>query len=307
LLQDLRQALRLFRRNPGFAATVVLTLALAIGLTSAMFSVVDGVLLRPLPYDRPSELVAARGVSPLALTEWRSRTTTLAGIASYDSSHAPLVFAGREAARLRQVLVSANFLDVLGVRPALGRGLLLSDGVAGAEPVVILTDGVWRLQFGARPGVIGELAPFEPRPLRIVGVLPAAVVLPMRVGPFGEPRILTVLPDSQRTAPTSGVVARLRRGSTLASARAEESSIVRLSDKDQSPTMAPLTSTMLGRYGPSLWRLFAAVGSLLLIACANVGNLMFAKVLETRRDLAIRRALGAGTGEVDPVVALRAE
>ena len=162
---------------------------MGIGLTTAIFSVVDGVLLRPLPYSRPSDLVTGPAASAEALVEWRSRTKALSDVAAYDFGVPPVLLVGDETVQLRQAAVSSNLLGVLGVRPIIGRGFLPADTEPGAEPSAILTYGAWRQHFGGRPEAVGELADFEPARRRIVGVLPADFVFPMRlIASAGEVR-----------------------------------------------------------------------------------------------------------------------
>jgi putative ABC transport system permease protein len=303
MLRDIRYSARLFRRSPAFSIAIALTLALGIGLTTAIFSVVDGVLLRPLPYSDPSALVTARTVSSEALVEWRSRTTALSGIAAYNFGVAPLLLTGEETVQLRQAAVSSNLLSVLGVRPVIGRDFLPADTEPGAEPVAMLTYGAWQQHFGGRPEIVGELAPFEPARRRVVGVLPADFIFPMRLlASVGEARMLTPIALTARKTSTFSVVARLNTGATVAQARAEERAIVsRPAPAGRVATasnVVPLATEMLGGSRPSLLMLFGAVGFLLLIACANAGGLLFAQGTDARREHAVRLAIGATRGQL---------
>jgi putative ABC transport system permease protein len=303
MLQDFRYAARLVRRSPGFSATVVTTLALGVGLTTSIFSIVYGVLLRPLPYANPSALVTSRSVSADAWAAWKVRTTALEDIGLYDFGPAPLLLAGEEPVQLRQALVSANLLSVLGVRPVIGRGFRPEDSERGAEPVAMLTYRVWQESFGARPDAIGTVAPFEPVGRRVIGVLPADFVFPMRFyASAGEVRVLTPMVMPLRQGDTASLVARLEPGATLVQARAEEIAIAgasaRAAGTTPASTLIPLDEALLGGSRPSLLLLFGAVGFLFLIACANVGNLLLAKGLDARREFAIRSALGASRGRL---------
>ncbi|PYR87792.1 MAG: hypothetical protein DMF84_30690 [Acidobacteria bacterium] len=298
MLRDVRHCLRIFRRSPAFSVTVILTLALGIGLTTAIFSVVYGVLLRPLPYSDPSTLVTGPSVSSDEWSDWRRRTSALDDVALYDFGVPQLLFAGEETARIRQAAVSPNLLSVLGVRPILGRDFRSADSEPAAEPVVMLTHPAWQRYFGSRPEVVGTIAAFDPAGRRVIGVLPADFVFPMRfLAVTGEVRMLTPLPRRVPQGSTFMVVARLKRGATLAQARGEALAVVpRLARESRASAVSNVTTlaeVMLGGSRQSLMMLFGAVGFLLLIACANVGNLLFAKGAEARRELAVRFALGA--------------
>jgi putative ABC transport system permease protein len=306
MLQDIRQTLRPLYRRPGASIAIVSMLALGIGMTSAVFGIVDGVVIKPLPYRDPSTLVTARAVTAAAMDEWGRRTRALSHLAHYDFSLAPLVLGGGDATRLRQGAVSHNLLDTLGVAPRLGRGFTRADAEAGAEPVVILTHGVWLDQFGGRPDVIGELAPFEPVRRRVIGVLSPEFMFPMRPAPtVGDVRILTVLPLAQPADRTFGMVARLAPRATLDQARAEEAAIVGSEPKALRASVTDLASAMLGSHRPTLSMLLGAVVLLLLIACGNVTHLLLARALDGRRELAVRVALGARRSQIVRVVLMQ--
>jgi putative ABC transport system permease protein len=298
MLPHLRYSIRVLRSNPSFSFTVILTLALGIGLTTAVFSVVDGVLLRPLPYSNPSALITGPFISSDTSIDWRRRTESLDDIGLYDFSVPQLLLAGDETARIRQAAVSSNLLSILGVRPVVGRDFQPADSEVGAEPVVMLTYGAWQQYFGGRSDVVGAIAPFDPIGRRVIGVLPASFVFPMRViASAGAVKMLT--PISTRPPQNSefAVIARLNRGASLAEARAEYlASFPQAATEDHvsaAPNLTALSEAMLGASRPPLLMLLGAVGFLLLIACANVGNLLFAKGAEARKDLAVRFALGA--------------
>ncbi len=225
----------------------------------------------------------------------------------YDFSYPPLVLAGSDATRLRQGVVSYNLLDTLGVVPILGRGFTRADADAGAEPVVILTHGVWLDQFGGQSDVIGEVAPFEPVRRRVIGVLPSSFLFPMRPATtVGDARILTVLPLAQPADRAFPVVARLAPSATLAQARAEETALVRSTRSElRSPQITDLASAILGSHRSMLTTLLGAVGLLLLIACGNVTHLLLARALDARRDIAVMFALGASRSQVGRVVILQ--
>lgn len=308
MLGDIRYSARIFRRSPAFSATVVLTLALGIGVTTAMFSVVNGILLRPLPYSNQSALTTGPSTSVDVWSQWRRETTAFDDIALYDFGRAPLLLAGDDTVRLRQAAVTSNLLSVLGVRPIVGRDFRPSDSEPGAEPVAILTYYAWQQYFGGRIDVIDTIAPFEPVRRRVIGVLPADFLFPMRfIASVGEVRTLTPLEVPGRSSSSFRVVARLKPGVTLAQARAETVAVV----PHQTPVTAAaasvttLADAILSRSRAALWMLFGAVGGLLLIACANAGNLLFAKGAEARREFAVRLALGAGRSELVRLVVIQ--
>jgi putative ABC transport system permease protein len=298
MVGDVRYSTRLICKSPAFSLTVILTLALGIGLTTAIFSVVDTVLWRPLPYTAASALVTGAAIPMRTWVDWRSRSAALDDIALFDFGVPPLLFAGGETSRIRQAAVSTNMLSVLGVRPVTGRDFQPVDSEPGAEPVVILTYGAWQQFFGGRDDVVGATAPFDPAGRRVIGVLPADFVFPMRVlTSAGAVRMLTPLPARSPQSSTFTIVARLRRGSTIAQAGAEYLQAVSAAVPERHPpvnfTLVPLVEAIVGRSRPPLLMLFGAVGFLLLIACANVGNLLFARGADARKDLAVRFALGA--------------
>jgi putative ABC transport system permease protein len=299
MLQELRQTLRPLYRQPAASVAIVSMLALGIGLTSTMFGIVDGVLLKPLPYRNPSALVTTR--APVqAIGEWTLRTRALSAIAYYDFGLAPLVLGSDEPARLRQGAVSFNMLDTLGVVPALGRAFTRMDAESGAEPVVILTHRAWLDHFGGRSSVVGELAPFEPVRRRIIAVLPPDFMFPMRPSTaVGDARILTVIPSSRPADSVVRIVARLHDGATLDQVRAEEAGIVKSRrDEPQGVQAIDLATEILGSHRSPLSTLLGAVGLLLLIACGNVTHLLLARTFDSRRELAIRMALGARRSQV---------
>ena len=303
MLRHLRYSARVLRANPSFSVTVVTTLALGIGLTTAIFSVVDAVLLRPLPYLNPSALIMAPPVSVDTWTDWKDRSTSLDDIALYDFGVPQLLFAGDETARIRQSAVSTNLLSVLGVQPIAGRDFEPADGEVGAEPVVMLTYGAWQQYFGGRSDAIGAIAPFEPAGRRVVGVLPASFMFPMRiVASAGAVRMLTPLPANPPGNAEFTTIGRLKTGATLTNARAEYLAAmpqtIRENHISVSPSVTPLYEAMLGDNRRPLLMLFGAVGFLLVISCANAGNLLLARSTDARKELAVRFALGARRRDV---------
>jgi putative ABC transport system permease protein len=322
LRRDVRSALVAMRRAPGFAATALITLALGIGATTAVFSIVHGVLLRPLPYADPDRLVRLweeypGGVSPAGnrwlsrptYAVWRERTRTLDALGGYALLDYQLAF-GSEGVKMFGARVSPAVLDTLGVAPALGRFLTDDDDREGAPPVVIVSDGLWRDRYGSSPGVLGASLVIDGDAHTIVGVAPPAFAFP-------DPRVRFWLPyviPRSPTAPTGATVftalARLKPGVTLAQAEAEGTAAARAAPKHR------LTEFFFGKGGPvvvharalvdditaparpALSVLAVAVALVLLIACANVTNLMLSRGVTRQRELAIRAAVGGSRARI---------
>ena len=314
LWQDLRYSARILARNPGFTVVVVLTLALGIGANTAMFSVVNAVLLRPLPYDDPDRLVGvwqsypkkgwnSVGVSPPDFAVWKDQNQAFSHIAAITSESFNLTGVD-EPERVVGYRVSASIFQVLRVEAALGRTFLPDEDQPGQDNVVILNHSLWQRRFGADPSVIGKTLTLNGRSYTVVGITPSDFRLPQRVdGPL-VPLALgpKELSDSQRGLRYLQAIARLKPVVLLEQAQAEMKSIARRLEQEYPETNTGwgVDIIPLGRAGGfnflrlALLVLFGAVGFVLLIACANVVNLLLARATTRQKEISIRTALGAG-------------
>ena len=310
LVRDVRHMARGLRRSPGFAIAVVLTLAIGIGGNTAIFSVVDQLLLRPLPYPDGDDLVTvsevfATGrpeVSPANWLDWQRQSRTFRALAAWRIVPDGVTLTGvGEPTQLKAQIVSAEFFSVLGVGPALGRTLSEDDDRPNSPRVLVLSHRLWQQRFGGNPNVIGRLVQVNDRPAEIVGVMPASFVF---VYPDNDVWAAFRLDRSQPWRQTAGrflhVVGRLDPGRTLADARTEMEAIARRLagehefNKNTSVKLVPLREQLTGQVHTALVLLYGAVALLLVIACLNVANLLLARSASRRREIAIRTSLGAG-------------
>ena len=317
--QDVRYGARLLWKNPGFTIIAVLTLALGIGANAALFSVVNGVLLSPLPYQQPERLVALytsratfdRGsISYPNFIDWRRGTRTFAQMAAYRSDDFNLTGQG-EPERLDTEMVSATFFPLLGVRPVVGRLFAEQEDHLGGAPVALISEGLWKRKFGGAPDVAGKPAELNGTVYTIVGVISRN--FHFRNNNFYEDKDLYVpigqwkeaLFQDRRAGMGMDAVGRLKPGVRLEQAKADMTSLATHlaemypdSNKDSGITLVPLKENVVGEVRPFLLLLLVAVGFVLLIACANVANLLLARSTGRTKEFAIRAALGAGRGRM---------
>ena len=316
LFRDLRYAFRTLRRSPGFTIFAVVTIALGIGATSTIFSVIDAVLLSPLPYRAPDRLVAlwehgikdgnvAFPISVASFADWREQNQVFTKIAASRNRTFTITEDGGTAEQLFGANVTDGYFDILGVQPQLGRLFRPEEDVAGGPRVVLLGDGLWRRRFGADREVVGKVIQLASESYEVVGVLPPSARMPRPNTEYWTPMQWSAAELADRGNHYLAAIGRLKPGVSIGQARASMSELGRRLEQEHpdvqagfNVTVRSLTEDVVGDVRTPLYVVAGAVGFLLLICCANVANLLLARVASRHKEIAIRSAVGAGRGHI---------
>jgi predicted permease len=317
--QDLKYGVRMLARSPSFTAIAILTLALGIGANTILFSLVNGVLLKPLPYQDPDRLVFfsestadfdSSSISYPNFLDWQRNNSTFSSIAAYRGQDYTITGAG-ETERLRVGMVSWNFFPVLGVKMVAGRSFAPEEDRQGGAPVALISGGLWHRKFGSDPGILGKTITMNGTGYTVIGIVPADFRLEVTNFDSMKDAYIPITQNDdpmfydRGVHPGTRAIGRLKPGVTFAAAKADMDQVGRNlsqaypdADKGAGIYLSPLKKDIVGDVAPYLWVLLGAVGFVLLIACVNVANLQLARSSARAREFAIRAALGAGQGRV---------